>query len=143
MIEQTATKATDVLLTQGVLGVLSVLLILALIVAGLVIRSLHSDNKALNAQALSDRTALVTAVEASTDATERFEAVLREIRATLDVRHQTVADLSQRVELIARDAQHGLRNVSQAIAGIAHLLGQRRTNAREPAPNEDEPWGPR
>lgn len=143
MLEQSATRAADSLLDKGTLGLLCLLLLLGIIILGLVVRSLHNDNKALHAQALTDREKLITAVEASSDATERFEAVLREIRATLDVRHQTVADLSQRVELIARDAQHGLRNVSQAIAGIAHLLGQRRQPAREPVSDEGEPWGPR
>ncbi len=143
MIEQTGGKALDALLTQGVLGVLCVLLILALVVAGLVIRSLHNDIKGLHKEARDDREKLITAIEASTDATESTETALQGIRATLDSRHQTVADLAQRVELIARDAQHGLRNISQALAGVARLVDRRGDRHRAPpADHDDTDWGP-
>lgn len=114
---------------------------LLLIVAGFAIWKLYSDKEGLISKLLQ----VASAMEASKNATERFEDALQALRATLETRGQTVADLSQRVELMDRDLKHGLGNLSAALNGIANFLQRGRRSAPllgSPQEQDDE-WGPR
>lgn len=114
---------------------------LLLIVAGFAIWKLYSDKEGLISKLLQ----VASAMEASKNATERFEDALQALRATLETRGQTVADLSQRVELMDRDLKHGLGNLSAALNGIANFLqrGRRSAPLLGSSREQDDEWGPR
>ncbi|KTS09756.1 hypothetical protein SB2_11935 [Methylobacterium radiotolerans] len=137
----TAQKTADVFLAQGPMGAVVVAESLLLIVAGFAIWKLYSDKEGLISKLLQ----VASAMEASKNATERFEDALQALRATLETRGQTVADLSQRVELMDRDLKHGLGNLSAALNGIANFLqrGRRSAPLLGSSQEQDDEWGPR
>ena len=114
-------------LNQGVLGATCVLLLLLLAVAGVVIRHLYNDLKAVNAKTGDDRERLIKAIEGQTDTSDGLEKAMEAIKAVLESRGQAVSDLSHQMERTAQDARHSFANLGQAAAGIVTMLAEIRT----------------
>lgn len=130
MLEQTVTKGADSLFNQGVLGTVCVILLVALAFAGLVIRALYQDIKALNASGPADREKLVTAQQAAANAAEKVVGVLDQFRVTLSAQTDAHEDLTRQLELAAQESRHSLANVSAALDGIARRLDSDRERGR-------------
>lgn len=122
-------QAAGILLNQGVLGALCVLLILALGVAGVVIKGLYGDVKACNAVSLEDRRELIKAVEAAKDGAERSEDAFKSLQQTLETRGQAVAELSRQFEINAEKMTHGFGNLGQTLESFVRLIERERDRA--------------
>lgn len=126
-------KTADAYFNQGVLGATVVLLLLLLVVAGLVIRTLYRDNQACHGVALEDRRDLIKAVEASRDMSERLRDLLQSMQATLETRGQTVSDLSHQVGITAQKVEHGLGNLGASLDAIARWIDRQRDRGEDRA----------
>lgn len=131
MLEQTATKAADSLFDKGVLGTVCVILLIALAFAGVVIRSLYQDIKALHAAAPADREKLVTAQQAAAVAADKVHDVLDEFRETLGAQTDAHGSLTRQIELSLAELRHSIANVITAVNGVAERLQRDRDRERD------------
>lgn len=122
MLEQTVAKGADSLFNHGVLGTVCVLLLIGLVFAGLVIRALYQDIKALNAAAPADREKLVTAQQAAAQAADKVVDVLDEFRETLSAQTDAHGSLTRQIELSLAEFRHSINNIMAAVSGIAERL---------------------
>ncbi len=131
MLEQAVTKGADSLFNQGVLGTVCVILLIGLAFAGVVIRTLYQDIKALNAAGPADREKLVTAQQAAATAADKVVGVLEQFRVTLSAQTDAHEDLTRQLELAAQETRHSLANVSAALNGIAGRMDRDRDRERD------------
>ena len=131
MLEQTAGKAAESLFDKGVLGTVCVILLIALGFAGIVIRSLYQDIKALHAAAPADREKLVTAQQAAAVAADKVVDVLDEFRETLSAQTDAHGSLTRQIELSLAEFRHSIANVITAVNGIADRLQRDRDRDRD------------
>lgn len=90
-------KGAEQFFDRGVLGLVCVLLILTIIVLGVVIRALDKRLTKLNADALTDRERLITAIEAGETAVEGLTDGMRGVQTTRETRGRTVGELSHQI----------------------------------------------
>lgn len=131
MLEQTAGKAAESLFDKGVLGTVCVILLIILAFAGIVIRSLYQDIKALHAAAPADREKLVTAQQAAAVAADKVVDVLDEFRETLSAQTDAHGSLTRQIELSLAEFRHSIANVITAVNGIADRLQRDRDRDRD------------
>ena len=117
-----AVDAADMLLQYRVLGAACVFLILALCVAGLVIRHQYNDLKALNKEYNDFSREAVKAIEAGRAADESVSDTLQALRGAFEARVQAIADLSHQFDKTATETRHGFANLSHATAGVLELV---------------------
>ncbi len=115
-------KTGDALLNQGVLGIVCLLLIFGLVVAGLVIRHQYNDLQALNKEYRDFAREAVKTIEAARAADESVNDTLLALRGAFDTRAQAIADLSHQFDKTATETRHGFANLSHATAGIVELV---------------------
>ncbi|TXN78279.1 FeoB-associated Cys-rich membrane protein [Methylobacterium sp. WL8] len=120
--QATIDATADAYLKQGVLGATIVLLLIFLVIAGLVIRHLYNDLKAVNAITLADREKLILALGTVAAGDERDRELLQEMKTTLAGRTQALGDLSQQMALTAQETRHGFANIGQMVTGLLDLI---------------------
>lgn len=120
--QATIDATADAYLKQGVLGATIVLLLIFLVIAGLVIRHLYNDLKAVNAITLADREKLILALGTVAAGDERDRELLQEMKTTLAGRTQALGDLSQQMALTAQETRHGFANIGQMVTGLLELI---------------------
>lgn len=124
-IDQTSTFY----LNQGVLGATVVLLILFLVIAGLVIRTLYRENQSLHTLVTTKLGEALVAYQASTGATAEMRSTILVVKGTVDVLATAVSELSHENEKSDQEVRHGLANISASLNSIATLLGNLRGKA--------------
>lgn len=134
-------KTADAYFSQGVLGATVILLLLLLVVAGLVIRTLYRDNQACHGTALEDRRDLIKAVEASRDGSERLTDLMRTMQATLETRGQTVSELSHQVGITSQKIEHAVGNLAASMDAIARWIDRQRDREAERAQQRADEQG--
>ena len=109
-------------LNQGALGATIVLLLILLIVAGFVIRSLYADVKESNATNFGDRERLILAQQAAATAADKVASILEGIKGYLATNKDASEDLTKQIELGQQEVRHTLANVTASLDGIANRM---------------------
>lgn len=123
------TKAADGLFDKGVLGTVCVLLILALVGLGLVIRRLYNDNQALHMQVTQRLGEALVAFNASTAAVTETRGTLQTLNGTISIMGDAVGEMSHENAQRDSEVRHGLANISASLNAVAQLLERIRDRA--------------
>lgn len=133
LVEDTAAKAFDQLFDRGVLGTVCVILLLAIIVGGLVIRHLHNQGNARIVQHEADAKARVAQHDALLErvivVAEGYKAAVTQMASAVDGMKsvqssmlQAVSDLARESEGEAREAKHLSANIMQVVTANLRIL---------------------
>jgi len=123
---QAAAKAAEVYLNQGVLGATCVFLIVLLVAALFVIRSLYNEGLASSARERGIIEKLITAVEGARDESAAVREAMRGIREILETRGQAIGDLSHQIDRTTTETRHTLGNMASILDSVSRWLHQGR-----------------
>ena len=122
VLEEAAKGTVDAYLDKGVLGATVVLLIIALIFAGLTIKHLYKDGRARDEQNVQLLERVLTLTEGAKSTAAANAAVLDGLKGVLETTRYAMDELNHEVEKNAREGQHSFANLATSIGSIAEIL---------------------